>query len=100
MIWFAANTTIYRTLQRVQNTAAHLICDVSCFDHISPVLFKLRWLPRQFRIKFKVLVITFKDIHGLAPESINDLISIKGTSHYSFRSNSEVLLGVARWWSG
>ena len=38
-------------LQCVQNTAAHLICNVSRFDHISPVLFKLHWLPVKFRIR-------------------------------------------------
>ena len=37
-------------LQHVQNTAARLICNVSRFGHISPVLFRLQWLPVQFRI--------------------------------------------------
>ena len=36
-------------LQRVQNTAARLICNVPRFDHM---LFRLHWLPVQFRIRF------------------------------------------------
>ena len=73
-------------LQRVQNTAARLICNVSRFDHILPVLFRLHWLPVHFRIRSKILVITFKAIHGLGPEYI------KSASRYSLRSNNELLL--------
>ena len=32
-------------LQRVQNTAARLVCNVSKYDHISPILKSLHWLP-------------------------------------------------------
>jgi hypothetical protein len=38
-------------------------------------LFKsLHWLPIEQRVKFKILVITFKAFHGLAPSYIADLI--------------------------
>ena len=46
-------------LQWVQNAAARLICNVSRFDHITPVLYQLHWLPVKFRIHFKLLHITF-----------------------------------------
>ena len=72
-------------LQRVQNTAARLICNVFRFDHISPALFKLHWLPVQFRIRFELLGTAFKTIHGLVPEYINYLNGIKSTSRYSVR---------------
>jgi len=32
-------------LQRVQNAAARLICNISRFGNISPILFALHWLP-------------------------------------------------------
>ena len=56
------------------------------------MLFRLHWLQVQFRIGFKKLVVTFKAIHGLAPEYINDLIGIKSTLRSSLRSNNELLL--------
>ena len=46
-------TELYK-LQRVQNSAARLICNVGRFDHISPSLKTLHWLPIKFRIQFKV----------------------------------------------
>ena len=47
-------------LQRVQNVAARLVTMASKSDHITPILFKLHWLPVKERITFKLLLITFK----------------------------------------
>ena len=52
-------------LQRVQNSAARrIICNISRYDHITPVLRCLHWLPIEYRISFKVLIITFKPFFG------------------------------------
>ena len=69
-------TELYK-LQRVQNSAARLICNVGRFDHISPSLKMLHWLPIEFRIQFKILLITFKAIHGLAPAYLIELITLR-----------------------
>ena len=79
-------------LQRIQNAAARLICQQSRFCHISPLLFDLHWLPVKFRIEFKILLITFKALKGLAPTYIDSLISIKSTSRYDLRSSNDSLL--------
>ena len=48
-------------LQRVQNAAARLISNTSRFDHITPTLINLHWLPViKYRIDFKLLLIVFK----------------------------------------
>ena len=79
-------------LQRVQNAAARLIMDVGKYSHITPVLYKLHWLPVEARINFKLLLLTFKAIHGQAPLYIKDLIVIKSQSKYSIRSHKGLLL--------
>ncbi len=76
----------------MQNAAARLICNVSRFDHITPTLKDLHWLPVKFRIDFKILLSVFKALHGLAPDYISELIPIKLPSSYSMRSNSQLLL--------
>ena len=53
-------------LQRVQNAAARLISKTTRFDHISPVMKDLHWLPVKYRIMFKLVVDTFKALHGNA----------------------------------
>ena len=79
-------------LQRVQNAAARLVCNLPLGIHITPSLQQLHWLPVQFRVKFKILLLTFKAIHGLAPKYLVDLIHVKTHSRYSLRSNGRLLL--------
>ena len=64
-------------LQRVQNAAARLILGIGKFSHITPALYELHWLPVSLRIDYKILLLTFKCIYGLAPTYLSDLISIK-----------------------
>ncbi len=45
-------------LQHVQNSAARIICGVRKYDHITPSLVDLHWLPIKQRIDFKVLLLS------------------------------------------
>ena len=38
------------------------------------VLIKLHWLPIKFRIQFKVLLLVYKALNGLAPKYIKELL--------------------------
>ncbi len=53
-------------LQMVQNAAARVLTRARKYDHISPVLSTLHWLPIKHRIYFKILLITYKALNGLA----------------------------------
>ena len=44
------------------------------FDHITPILTELHWLPVRKRIQFKVLLLTFKALHDQSPGYISSLI--------------------------
>ena len=79
-------------LQRVQNAAAHIALDLSKFCHINPTLRQLHWLPVVKRIQFKMLLLTFKAIHGLSPPYISELITVKPKSTHGLRSNNSTLL--------
>ena len=79
-------------LQRVQNAAARLLTNTPRYSHIIPVMINLHWLSVKFRIIFKVNLLTFKALHGLAPAYFSDLISFKGDSNYNLRSNFSNLL--------
>ena len=43
----------YVKLQRVQNTLARVVLKVRKFDHITPALKELHWLPVKLRVTFK-----------------------------------------------
>jgi len=60
-----------RKLQMVQNSAARLIEGTKREDHITPVLFRLHWLPVEYRIRFKVLTLCHKILTGCGPEYLS-----------------------------
>uniref|UniRef100_A0A8C6PG34 Reverse transcriptase domain-containing protein n=1 Tax=Nothobranchius furzeri TaxID=105023 RepID=A0A8C6PG34_NOTFU len=82
-------------LQLVQNSAARIITKTSTFDHITPVLQQLHWLPVKYRIDYKILLHAFKAIHNLAPPYLSNLLHIV-TPTRSLRSSSSPSLSVPR----
>jgi hypothetical protein len=61
-------------LQLVLNSAARVVRKVPKREHITPTLKALHWLPIQARIEFKIALLTFKVLHGLAPSYLRALI--------------------------
>ena len=53
-------------LQLVLNSAARLISGLKGFDHITPALMDLHWLPYPQHITYKLCTIMFKCLRGSA----------------------------------
>ena len=62
-------------LQLVQNAAARVLTRNLWKAHMRSILQQLHWLPVEFRIRFKVLVLTFKAIRGPDPAYLRDRLS-------------------------
>jgi len=69
------NDSCLRKLQLLQNACARLLTGSSRFDHITPVLCDLHWLPVKQRIVFKILVLTYKCFHSSAPDYLKNLLT-------------------------
>ena len=82
-------------LQKVQNTAARLTLRVRRSAHITPVLMELHWLPVEYRVKFKILLQTFKVVNGYSPSYLTSLLS-KHVSSRVLRSSDADLLAIPR----
>lgn len=67
-------STLITCLQRIQNIAARIVTLTKKSCHITPVLYRLHWLPVEQRIKYKVLLLVFKCQHDMAPAYLKDLI--------------------------
>lgn len=63
---------LLKKLQSIQNAAARLVTKTRKFDHITPVLCDLHWLPVRQRIDFKIATLVYKCLHGLAPSYLAD----------------------------
>uniref|UniRef100_A0A4W3JUK4 Tetratricopeptide repeat protein 39B n=1 Tax=Callorhinchus milii TaxID=7868 RepID=A0A4W3JUK4_CALMI len=83
------------TLQVIQNSAARVLSRTRLRDHITPTLARLHWLPIPQRIKFKILTLTYKAIHGLAPSYLSDLLSPYLPAR-TLRSSGSGLLHIPR----
>lgn len=44
------------------------------YNHITPVLNSLHWLPAQHRIHYKICLLTHQCVHGTAPAYLSDLL--------------------------
>ena len=80
-------------LQKVQNNAARVVSGSKKYDHITPVLKDLHWLPIRKRIEFKILLLTFKCMQGCAPLYLRELL-VKQANTRTLRSNTKNLLQI------
>ena len=78
-------------LQKIQNKAARIVTRTKKFEHISPILRDLHWLPVEKRIDHKVLSLAYSCIQGSAPRYLSDIVP-KAVSGRNLRSDSQLLL--------
>ena len=83
-------------LQSILNAAAWVTTRTKKFDHITPILRELHWLPINQRILFIVLVLTFKALHNLAPMYLQSLLTTYTPAH-TLRSLSTLSLVPKVW---
>ena len=69
-----AHKYVIAKLQSVQNAAAKMIHGLNRYDRVTPPLAELRWLPIDYRIKFKVCLLTYKCLNGTGPSYLEELL--------------------------
>ena len=74
-------TNLVTKLQSILNTAARLVTKTQKYEHITPVMINLHWLP-----------IIYQSLHGLAPSYLTDKLSLRPNK--GLRSDNQLLLNV------
>ena len=64
-----------KKLQKVQNMAAKILTLRWKYEHITPILQELHWLPVEHRITYNILLTTHRALNGKAPQYITDLLT-------------------------
>ena len=80
-------------LQRIENSPARKMTNTRKYDHFTPILQNLHWLPVRRRMLFKILLATYKSISDMAPEYPCELVIIRKSSR-KLGSSSQTLLLV------
>ena len=75
-LWYGINSCLLDKLQCVQNSAARLLTGSKKYEHISPILAKLHWLPVCSRIEYKILLLTFRALNNIGSQYIRDLLDV------------------------
>lgn len=87
-----SNASLER-LQGVQNAAARLLTKHHKHSHATPLLIQLQRLPVKFRVQFKIIIMTYRALHGVAPTYLSELLLSYHPSR-SLRSCDQGLLAV------
>ena len=83
-------------LQTLQNRAARIVFKCNRMEPSAPLLRKLHWLPVESRTIFKLMLITFKCVHGLQPSYLSDFLSQYIQNRPNLRSEDKFLLTEPR----
>ena len=73
-VLYGSSVTNIQKLQRVQNSFARAVTRSRRSEHITPVLAKMHWLPIQYRIQFKLALLTFKVMTTQTPDYLTELV--------------------------
>ena len=78
---YGVSNELLQKLQVIQNVAARVVTGARKFDHITPVLRELHWLPVRQHIGFKLAMTVYKCLHGLvAPYLADDCVLVSSVA--------------------
>jgi len=85
--------------QSVLNAAARLVFSAPRRDHVSPLLLQLHWLKAPERIQYKLAVLVYKCLNGMAPSYLADefLQPADLTTRTRLRSARSLFIRRTRW---
>ena len=69
-VWSNTSVTNINKLQAIQNFAARIVTRSRKFDHITPILKQLRWMPVKDHLFYRDALLTFKCMNGMAPTNL------------------------------
>ena len=94
-LMYGCTKNLLNKLQKIQNCAARVVTGAKKFDHVKPILESLHWLPVSSRIEYKIALLTYKCLNGLAPQYLADLF-VPYKSSRQLRSFNKSMLKVPK----
>ena len=92
-LYSGISQTNLNKLQRIQNSLARVITNTSKYQHITPTLKKLHWLPIKQRIDYKTCLLTYKTLTNQQPTYLYNSLSFPSHS-VSTRSSDSLVLSI------
>ena len=92
-LYSGISQTNLNKLQRIQNSLARVITNTSKYQHITPTIKKLHWLPIKQRIDYKTCLLTYKTLTNQQPTYLYNILSFPSHS-VSTRSSDSLVLSI------
>ena len=93
IVWANTTNKNVRKLQAVQNFACRIVSGAKKYDHVSPLLKSLSWLPVKDQLCYRQAIMAFKCMTGHAPEYLTsqfitrEQVSKRTTQYPSFQNS-------------
>ena len=85
-MWANSSNCNIDKLQSVQNFACRIVSGARKFDHVTPILKELEWLPVSSQLYYRSATLAFKCMMGCAPAYLTSIF-IKHTTRSSQQLN-------------
>ena len=79
-------------LQKIENSAVRFIFGKGKKAHVTQLLKKVHFLPVEYRIMFKIALLTYKCVNNLAPSHLKELITIRKPTIKNVRLDTDYFL--------
>lgn len=90
-VWANTSTTNIKKLQAVQNFACRIITNTRKYDHITPALRAISWLPVSEHLRYRDSLMTYKCMHELVPSYLSEQFHKRNEIHDLNTRNKEDL---------
>ena len=90
-MWSSTTKNNIARLQKVQNFVARIVTGARKYEHITPMLKELHWLPVAKQLEVRDILMAFKCIKGLAPPSLCNKFSTRSQVHTRNTRNKDKL---------
>jgi len=91
-LYYGMSNNNFQRLQKVQNTAARIVCQAPRHQHHSADLLKdLHWLPMRGRVDYKIALLCYKAVKLQQPSYLTGLLSSYRQSRVLSSSTSDLL---------
>lgn len=100
-VWSNTSITNIKKLQGVQNFAGRIITNTRKYEHITPALRDLGWLPVKEHLLYTDSIMSFKCMNGLAPSYLCDLFCKRKVIHdFNTRNRDSLQIPLCKTKSG
>ena len=90
VLFYGINKGVLNKLQKAENAAVRLIFRKRKRDSVTTLFHKLHWLRIEDRLIFKILLIVYKCLRGMAPLNLINLLIINFDAEYTLHTPNSI----------